>query len=159
MNKYFDTAYELGLLKDIGGVEHNFDKVVTNKNLKKILENFAEQFPQLVQTNTIEEIPNNDGILIKREMAEYIVQFLEITPLDEKEAKRYFFDTAYHEHGETVEELAKRNIINHEHINFNIDSFASRADLSVMLANTFAYFNQFDLSLINTDNNQIIDIK
>lgn len=132
---------------------------MTQKECKTIFENFAAQFPQLINTTTIEKQTESEKIVTKKEMAEYIVNFLDLRPIESENKKRYYFDTAYHEHGEAVEKLAALHIINNENFNFNIDTPASRADLAVMLGNTFSRFNNFDLELINTDTNEIIDLK
>jgi|GEM_PF-1071182 len=138
--------------------EKDFNKATSYKDFKYMLSQFATQFPTLTQTGVVSQLTESNSVVTKEVMAEYIVKLLDIRPQDETDVQRYFFDTAYHPHGDAVEQLARLEVIKAQNINFNIDSPASRADFAVMLARSFAYFNNFDLSLINTDSQDIADI-
>lgn len=148
-NKAIQTAYEMWILDKS---EIDFNEVLDYGDLKVIFENFAKQYPDIVNEQVAEKLYASDNVVTNESMANLLVDFFEIQS-DEAEKEWYVFrDTSFHEFGSAVESLAELDVIDSNAKEFAIDASASREDLIVMLSNALSEMrseslDDYDLSM------------
>lgn len=161
-DKCISTAYDMWLLYNFDNAHIYNEKLINYIDFKQILQNFAYQYPSLVNTGVLWNIPDVDAIVTKDKMAYYLVNFLSILPNNREWSEinkdYYFKDTAYHPFGEDVEFLAKKWIISVRNDHFFIDQFASRADLVVLMSNTLLFLRDENLSKEESLESNIVDV-
>ncbi len=101
MPKYYNTAYEMGLLEWVYGIE-NFERFISYEDLKVILSNFKVQYPDLISLDYL-DIENSDRTLKRGEVSRVIVNSLMLNRTQEFT----FTDIISSKYSDAIEQLAK----------------------------------------------------
>ena len=129
MPKYYNTAYEMWIFEWIENLE-DFERFVTYNDLNKILKNFKNQYPDLVNLFYMDIKESNDN-LKRWEVARTIFK----TMMIDSDISYSFEDIAYNEYGADVQLLAENGIIASDE-RFYPEADISRKDFIIWLVKT-----------------------
>jgi len=129
MPKYYNTAYEMWIFEWIENLE-DFERFVTYNDLNKILKNFKNQYPDLVNLYYM-DIKESNVNLKRWEVARTIFRTMMI---DSEETYSYE-DIAYNEYAADVQLLAENWIIASDE-RFYPEADVSRKDFILWLVKT-----------------------
>ena len=129
MPKYYNTAYEMWIFEWIENLE-DFERFVTYDDLNKILKNFKNQYPDLVNLYYM-DIKETNANLKRWEVARTIFR----TMMVDSDVSYSFEDIAYSEYGADVQLLADNWIIASDE-RFYPEADVSRKDFILWLVKT-----------------------
>lgn len=143
--KYYNTAYEMGLLEWVYDVE-NFERFISYEDIKIILSNFNVQFPDLISLDHL-DIPNSDRTLKRGEISRVVVNSLMLN----RDKEFSFTDIISNKYSDAIEQLAQLEIINTENKQFYPQENIKRGDFIVMIVKSHLKVTDQKLLVDNMD--------
>ncbi len=129
--KYYNTAYEMGLLEWVYNIE-DFERYISYEDLMVVLSNFNVQYPELINLDYL-DIENSDRTLKRWEVTRVIVNALMLN----KDYQLTFVDTISSEHSQAIEKLAQLELVNTDNKNYYPSEKVVRGDFVVMLVKSY----------------------
>ena len=150
--KYYNTAYEMWLLKWIDDLE-NYQRFVTIDDLEWIVRNLEKEYPEFNHLHDYE--PPELFWELRRSYVSKVVYSLLVDSGGGWDSVVAYGDSVNHEFGEAIETLANLGISNTENTNFYPDQNITRGDFIVLLVKSFIQRNPWkaNLSLDNLEFN------
>lgn len=151
MPKYYNTAYEMWLLDWVEDIE-NFERFISYSDVEQILSNFYWKYPELVNSEYINNLDINDSdqTLKRWEMCRVTVKALGLDKdIYQDESSTVFSDTRFHKYWEAIEKLAKLELVNTDNSKFYPDNRITRWEFTDMLVKSYNKSNNLELAISN----------
>ena len=174
-NKIINTAFELWILNwvNVGWTwkDLKFNMPINSKIVNQILNNLAEEYPSLTNSNYIEDIPKTTFIINRSSVLKHIALAFKIEvewqtennivneTVNVSQNNYYFDDTKVSKYGNAVEQLAKLGIINNQNRVFGVDRYITRQDFVIMFTKAYLYKNNKTVKTDDYLQTQISDIE
>ncbi|HRU50459.1 MAG TPA: S-layer homology domain-containing protein [Candidatus Absconditabacterales bacterium] len=133
MPKYYNTAYEMGLLNGLDNID-DYERFVSYDDLDQILQNFKRQYPELINLYYVDI--DKSILTIKRgDIARIVFRTLMLD--SDKNVDIAYQDIYYNTNFDAIQTLASLGITNTENSRFYPDDNISRGDFIVMFVKSY----------------------
>lgn len=159
--KYLNTAYELWFLDriDLNALVKNSDYLSQNidfNTIKIVFDNIKNQFPLLIDSSTINQIPDSQSFIKRWEYSKYTVDFFDF-PIETwtnicYPSLDFSFDDIYHSpYQNDIQKLADFWIISKNSNKFYPDNYLRKYEFIIMLVNTILKKENQELNIYLLD--------
>jgi hypothetical protein len=142
--KYYNTAYEMGLLDGIADIK-NYERFVTYEDLEGIIRNLEKEYPEFNHLHDYEP-PELFGEL-RRSYVSRIIYDLLAADGGVVDSVVAYGDSSNHVFGEAIETLANLGISNTGNVNYYPDQNITRGDFIVLLVKSYLQKNPLKSTL------------
>lgn len=127
MPKYYNTAYEMGLLKWLDNLE-DYERFITYYDLEKIIKNFDNQYPNLVNLYYLDIAEWNDN-LRRWDVARVVFK----TMMLNSNIEFTYDDIVYNEYWAAIQKLVNLWVIDEDSNLYNPESATTRNEFIILI--------------------------